>query len=85
MLHRDYSIRTSAVTRRSGQGVRRARSLGDDAQLHPLARRLPHEDRDQRMLNEETDKKGSHLSFWAVHDAFGTHPCDVGRMRRLVI
>ena len=26
-----------------------------------------------------------HLSFWAVHDAFGTHPCDVERMRGVVI
>ena len=22
-----------------------------------------------------------HLSFWAVHDAFGTHACDIDLMR----
>ena len=33
-----------------------------------------------RELSEETDN----LSFWAVHDAFGTHPCDVPLMRKKV-
>ena len=23
-------------------------------------------------------------SFWAVHDAFGTHPCDIELMREIV-
>ena len=25
-----------------------------------------------------------HLSFWAVHDAFGTHACDIDLMREVV-
>jgi len=33
-----------------------------------------------RELSESIDQ----LSFWAVHDAFGTHPCDVPEMRRVV-
>ena len=33
-----------------------------------------------RELSEETDN----LSFWAVHDAFGTHPCDVPLLRKKV-
>jgi len=31
-------------------------------------------------LSESIDQ----ISFWAVHDAFGTHPCDVPEMRRVV-
>ena len=33
-----------------------------------------------RELSESIDQ----ISFWAVHDAFGTHPCDVPEMRRVV-
>jgi hypothetical protein len=33
-----------------------------------------------RELSESIDQ----LSFWAVHDAFGTHPCDVPEMSRVV-
>jgi len=29
-------------------------------------------------------EKGEDLSFWAVHDAFGTHACDIGLMRKIV-
>ena len=28
--------------------------------------------------------EGDHLSFWAVHDAFGTHACDIDLMREIV-
>ncbi len=33
-----------------------------------------------RELSEEIDT----LSFWAVHDAFGSHPCDIPLMRKTV-
>ena len=29
-------------------------------------------------------EKGEDLSFWAVHDAFGTHACDIELMREIV-
>ena len=38
-----------------------------------------------RKFAKITAKGGSILSFWAVHDAFGTHACDIHEMRSVVI
>ena len=35
-------------------------------------------------LKSEMSEKGEDLSFWAVHDAFGTHACDIELMRKIV-
>ena len=38
-----------------------------------------------RSVVRKMSKKRSRLSFWAVHDAFGTHACDVEVLRREII
>ena len=35
-------------------------------------------------MNSVMSEKGDELSFWAVHDAFGTHACDIELMREIV-
>ena len=35
-------------------------------------------------MKSKLSEKGEDLSFWAVHDAFGTHPCDIELMREIV-
>ena len=35
-------------------------------------------------MNSVMSEKGEELSFWAVHDAFGTHACDIEVMREIV-
>jgi hypothetical protein len=35
-------------------------------------------------MKSEMSGKGEDLSFWAVHDAFGTHACDIELMRKIV-
>ena len=85
MLHRDYSIPNFSSDEKVR--TRGKKSKINSAMMPNFIHSLDayHMRTVINMLNEETEKKGSHLSFWAVHDAFGTHPCDVGRMRRLVI
>ena len=35
-------------------------------------------------MKSVTSEGGDDLSFWAVHDAFGTHACDIELMREIV-
>jgi len=35
-------------------------------------------------MKSEMSEMGDDLSFWAVHDAFGTHACDIEMMRKIV-
>ena len=85
MLHRDYSIPNFS----SDENVRTRgkKSKINSAMMPNFIHSLDayHMRTVINRLNKEIDKKGSHLSFWAVHDAFGTHPCDVERMRKVVI
>ena len=38
-----------------------------------------------RKFREISAKRGSELSFWAVHDAFGTHACDIDELRLVTL
>ena len=35
-------------------------------------------------MKSEMSERDEEMSFWAVHDAFGTHACDIEQMRKIV-
>ena len=83
MTHRDYSIPNYSKIESDRTKGKKKKIICDDAKLFTLD--AFHMRDVINRLKKKIEKSGSKMSFWAVHDAFGTHACDIDAMRRVVI